>query len=92
MNFENEDYIDGIGEQDGITMKKRIATMTNDKDENYLCMEKEKGGSLIFKDSDRLLVFLFSFLLFSICVKCVVMGDADMNYLKVICEIKVMPV
>ena len=42
------------------------------------------------QDSDRLLVFLFSCLLFSICF--VVMDNAVMNYLKVICEMKVMPV
>lgn len=52
----------------------------------------ERGRSRIFKDSDRLLVFLFSCLLFSTCVKCIVTGNDDMNYLKVICEMKVMPV
>lgn len=66
--------------------------MKNDKDENTISVEKEKDGSQIFKDSDRLLVFLFSFLLCSICIKCVAMGNTDMNYLKVICENKVMPV
>lgn len=64
-------------------MKKRKATMKKDDKRLYRC------GSLIFEDSDRLLVFLFSCLLFSICV---VMDNADMNYLKVICEMKVMPV
>lgn len=52
----------------------------------------DQERSLIFQDSDRLLVFLFSCLLFSICVKCVATGGDDMNYLKVICEMKVMPV
>ena len=59
---------------------------------DYLCVRKEHRSSLIFKDPDRLLVFLFSCLLIPGCVKCIVTGIADMNYLKLICEMKVMPV
>lgn len=80
----------GDDKLDEITMKKRKETMK--KDDKTLTLCGGRTGSLIFKDSDRLLVFLFSCLLFSICFKCVVMDNAHMNYLKVICEMKVMPV
>lgn len=50
-----------------ITMKKRMAVMKEYEKTSDLFGENR---SLICKDSDMLLVFLFSCLLISICVKC----------------------
>lgn len=69
--------------------QERMATTKKDEKPSSVWRENR---SLTFEDSDRLLVFLFSCSLVSVCVKCVVTGKDDMNYLKVICEMKVMPV
>lgn len=62
------------------------------KDDKTLSLCGRRTGEESDLISKRLLVFLFSCLLFPVCFKCVVMDNADMNYLKVICEMKVMPV
>lgn len=73
-----------------VWMKKRMTVMKKDDKTLSLCGGRTGEESPTGCQYFSLVVFFFGF--FSICLKCVVMDNADMNYLKVICEMKVMPV
>lgn len=79
---------------DAVEAASEMKTMEDEKEMSRLSLCGGRQGGPRREDCDRLLVFFCFVQLFIIfyCVKSVATGNIDMNYLSVICEIKIMPV